>query len=107
MSTWLAVIAVGLGSYMFRVVPLFVPWIASPPEGVERVLTRAGVASLVALAAASTRHQTTGVETTATAAVVIALAAGLLAARCGARMHTVVVAGVATHAVVTLLAGQL
>jgi branched-subunit amino acid transport protein len=102
MRTWFAVLAVAAGSFGFRAVPLFVPWVASPSPRIERRLTRAGAASLVALAMAATRRQTEGVGAGATAAVVAALAIGLLAARRGAAMPTVVVAGIATHAVLTL-----
>jgi branched-subunit amino acid transport protein len=104
MNTWLAVLAVGLGSYTFRVVPLFVPWIASPPPRVERVVTRAGAASLAALAVASIRRQTAHADLPDTTAVVAALVVGLLVARRGARMPTVVLAGIATHIAVGLLA---
>jgi branched-subunit amino acid transport protein len=102
-NVWIAIFAVGAGSYVFRAVPLFVPWVATPPPAVERVLTRSGNASLAALAAASARHQTTGVGTGAQLAVVAALCIGLAAARRGAPMHLVVVAGVFGHLVVGAL----
>jgi branched-subunit amino acid transport protein len=102
MRTWFAVLAVAAGSFGFRAVPLFVPWVASPPAHIERRLTRAGAASLVALAVAATRRQSEGATPGATVAVVAALTIGLLAARRGAAMPVVVVAGIATHAVLTL-----
>lgn len=105
MSTWIAVLAVGAGSYLFRAVPLFSTWFAAPPAAVERVLQHAGTASLSALAVLAVRHQTVGAGAANTAATAAAMATGAAVAWRRAPMYAVVAAGLGVHLLVRAALG--
>ncbi len=47
--TWAAVLLVGLGSYLFRVVPLLTPHRLRPTERTQSVLRHAGMGGMAAL----------------------------------------------------------
>ena len=88
--TWLAVIGVGLGSYLLRVIPLVVLPRVSPPASFDRVVRHAGVAAITALLVASVSGQAaTGELGPTLIAVTVATA---LAIR-GATMLNVVLVG--------------
>jgi branched-subunit amino acid transport protein len=57
-STWVAVLAVGGGSYLARLLPLLVRRAAETGPRVQRRLGYAGVAAITALVAAALRHHT-------------------------------------------------
>jgi branched-subunit amino acid transport protein len=103
MTTWIAVLTVGAGSYFFRVAPLFIGWFASPPSWLDRALRHAGSASLMALAATSVRLQLTDVTAAAAAGTIAAvLAGGALAVR-GRPMWLVALVGVGVQLLLTSL----
>lgn len=98
MSTWIVMIAVGVGSYALRLVPVVVGgrWIAS--ARVERAIAHAGTAALAALVAAGLRRDAGG-PADALALALMVVVALVLAVR-GASLPRVLLAGALVHAVV-------
>jgi branched-subunit amino acid transport protein len=95
MSVWTVVLAVGVGSYLLRVVPLLIAGRITP--AVERGLGRAGTAALTALVV--TDLASIGPWSTLLAALA-ATAAGTVVAWRGGSMLRVVALGVAVHLLV-------
>ena len=106
MNIWIAVLAVGAGSYALRAAPLFSPRCRTLSADATARLERAGLASLLALAAASMRHQVVGVSSSAAAASVAALLVGGVLALRGKPMHVVALVGLAAHLVVSTTISQ-
>lgn len=98
MTMWLAVLLVGLGSYLLRVVPLLLGERLRLPDRVDAALGHAAVGAMTALLV-------TGVERTATDAGPDRVALGLALAVSGAigllgrSMPVVVLCGGATYGV--------
>jgi branched-subunit amino acid transport protein len=107
MTTWIAVLAVGVGSYGLRTLPLFVPWLATPPAWAERMLGAAGTASLTALATVALHHQLTGAPLAYAAATVAAVVTGAVLAVRGHPLWLVAVAGLAVHLVAGAVAAAM
>jgi branched-subunit amino acid transport protein len=101
MTTFLAMVAVGLVSYAFRAVPLVVLDRVRVGERTERVVRHAGAAAMTALLVGSIGRGTTGVRPEVLVATGVAL---LLAVR-GASMLRIVLAGSAVYALVLAVAG--
>ena len=103
--TWLVIIAVGLGSFVFRVGPLLLLQRVSLSERSDRAIRHASLAAITALIVVSVRHSATGEATVPT---VLAVALGVVLAVRGASMLRLLVCGAATYAaavvVVDLLA---
>ena len=99
MSTWVAILGVGLGSYAFRVVPLLVLDRAPLPPRVEALIGRAGLAAITALIALATHAAASGGAAPETLAGV---GVGTVAAARKVPMLLVVVAGGAMYAAVRL-----
>ena len=102
--TWIVILAVGIGSFLFRVVPLLALARVSFSERTDRWIRHAGTAAVAALIAVSTQHQATG-----RAAVPTVLAVGtaaVLAAR-GASMVRLLTLGGAVFACSTVAADLL
>jgi branched-subunit amino acid transport protein len=99
MTVWIALLGVGLGSYAFRAVPLFVLARTPLSPRTEELVGRAGLAAITALIVLSTRSAATGGAAPATLAAVGG--ATVLAAR-GARLPAVVALGGALYAAVRL-----
>lgn len=97
--TWIVVLAVGAGSFLFRVGPLLAFQRVSFSARAERLIRYAGTAALTALIAVSTRRTAVG---TATVPAVLAVALGVVLAARGASMARVLLAGGALYAVATL-----
>jgi branched-subunit amino acid transport protein len=79
MTTLLVMVAVGLGSYAFRVVPVALLRGAALSQGQERLIRDAGLAAVTALVVTSTRHAATGSAawpTLGAVAAALAVAAG-------------------------------
>jgi branched-subunit amino acid transport protein len=90
--TWLAVIGVGLGSYLLRVIPLVVLPRVSLPASFDRVVRHAGLAAITALLVAAVRGEAgTGGRGPTLIAVTVAAA---LAIRGATMLHVVLVGGV-------------
>jgi len=90
MRTWLAVLAVGAGSYAFRALPMLVLARGPVSPTFERTVRHAGVAAVTALLVGSVRHAAEGGEP---AAVLGAVAAGSAAALRGASALVVLAVG--------------
>jgi branched-subunit amino acid transport protein len=98
MTTWIAVLGVGLGSYLLRAVPLLVLDRVDMPARTEQLLSRAGLAAITALIALSTRSAASGRATPAVAAIAVG---AVLAHRKASMLH-VVLAGAAMYAAIRL-----
>lgn len=97
---WLVILAVGLGSYAMRAVPLFTIGRLAPSERTARAIERAGAAALVALATTSVAGTAAG----GSLASVLAIVAGGIMAIRGATLSRVVATGVVVHLLVDVLA---
>jgi len=98
--TWLVILAVGAGSFLFRLVPLLVLHRVSLPEGADRVIRYAGCAAVTALITLSARGNATG---DATLPTLLALGVGIVMAVRQASMFRALVAGLAVYAMAALL----
>lgn len=96
--TWFVIIAVGVGSYLLRVLPLFVGGRYLESPRVERIIAQAGSAALAALIVTGLHRS----ASTATAPLPtwLAAAAALAVAVRGASMQRVLAAGALAYAAV-------
>jgi branched-subunit amino acid transport protein len=101
---WIVILAVGLGSFLFRVVPMLALARVTSSATVERWIRHAGTAAVTALIAVSTRHGATGRATGPTLAAVGV--AAVVAAR-GAPMGRLLLLGGATFACGTIAVAAL
>jgi branched-subunit amino acid transport protein len=94
--TWIVLLAVGLGSYAFRLAPLLLFHRITLSERGDRMIRDAGLAAITALIAVSAKQS----ATTAGSAVPVlaALAVGVVLAARGASMLVVLAVGGATYA---------
>jgi branched-subunit amino acid transport protein len=97
MSAWIAVIAVGVGSLVFRIVPLAFADRLIGMTGVDRVLRHAGTAAVAAMAASSLDR---AAVTSHVPALIVATAVGLVLTLRGKSMLTVVAVGLALYLVI-------
>ena len=93
--TWLVILAVGAGSFLFRVAPLLL--LGRVPLGprAEGAVRHAGLAAVTALVVVGTRQAATG---TATVPALAAVLVGVVAAARRASMLRLLVYGGATYA---------
>ena len=70
---WLAILGVGVGSYLLRVIPLVVLPRVSVPPSFDRVVRHAGLAAITALLVASMSAQANGDLRPTLVAAVIAI----------------------------------
>jgi branched-subunit amino acid transport protein len=98
--TWLVILVVGAGSFLFRVGPLLL--LERRPLGPtgDRVIRHAGLAAITALIAVSTTHSAAGGNAIAT---LLAVGAALTLAVRGASMLRVVLCGGAVYGAFSLL----
>ncbi len=103
--TWVVVLAVGAGSFAFRLGPLLLLQRLSLTPRADGVIRHAGIAAITALIVVSTKSSATG---TAVIPTVLGVAAGVVLAVRGASMLRLVVSGggvyFSTHLVIGLLA---
>jgi branched-subunit amino acid transport protein len=88
--TWVVMLAVGAGSFVFRLGPLLLLQRISLTERADRVLGNAGNAAITALIVVSTKNSATG---TAAVPTVLAVTAGVVLAARGTSMLRLVVCG--------------
>ena len=88
--TWLVILAVGAGSFVFRLGPLLLLQRISPTERGDRVIRHAGTAAITALIAVSTKTSATG---SALVPTVLAMAAAIGLAARGASMLRLLLCG--------------
>ena len=93
--TWLVILAVGAGSFLFRVAPLLL--LGRVPLGprAEGAVRHAGLAAITALVVVGTRQVATG---TATVPALAAVLVGVVASARRASMVRLLVYGGATYA---------
>lgn len=92
MSTWFAVLGVGVGSYLLRLVPLLALGEATLSPAVQRRINHAGTAALTAIVVTALRHPTGhGVGTT------LACIAGAAVAVRGVSMPRMLVVGAGVY----------
>jgi len=98
-TTWIAVLLVGLGSYAFRVAPLLLGTRLQWRKPTQDILRHAGMGGIAALLVSSVvGFGSTGGPGAAASAVVAVAAAAVVALR-GRSMTLVVLAGGAVYAV--------
>lgn len=102
--TWLVVLAVGLGSYAFRVGPLLLLERRPLGDTGNRMIRHAGTAAITALIAVSATHSAAGSGAIPT---IVAVAVALVLTVRSASMLRIVAVGGAVYAAVTLLLGAL
>jgi len=93
MTTWIAVVCVGLGSYALRLLPLLVGDRVRWPGPVDRAIGHAGLAALTALVIAGVQNHGGGGRPGATLWALTAVFGGAVVARRGRSMLWVVAAG--------------
>lgn len=98
--TWIVLLAVGLGSYAFRLAPLLLFHRVTLSERGDRMIRDAGTAAITALIALSAKQSA---ASGSVAPVLCALAVGVVLAARGASMLLVLAAGGATYAGVLFL----
>ena len=96
---WLVIIAVGLGSLAFRLVPLFVLQRAPVGEQGERALRHAATAAITALIVTSVRQNATG---TATVPMLLTAAIGRVGAARGQSLGRLLLGGGAVYVLATV-----
>jgi branched-subunit amino acid transport protein len=102
--TWVVVLAIGAGSFVFRLGPLLLLQRISLTERADRAIRHAGTAAITALIVVSTKSGATG---TATIPTLLAVAAGVVLAARGVSMLRLVVYGGAIYASSLMVVGLL
>jgi len=100
--TWVVIVAVGLGSFAFRLGPLLLFQRISLSERGDRLVRQAGTSAIVALIVVSARTGATG---TAVVPTLAAVGAGTVLAARGASMVRILVCGGGIYAAAALVAG--
>lgn len=98
MSAWIAVLAIGAGSYLFRFVPLVALANRALPPTVDRALRHAGTAALAALIGSSLTQHRSSYGTAAAIAFVAALGVGVALSVRRRPLPLVLLCGLATYA---------
>jgi len=93
--SWVVIIAVGVGSFAFRLAPLLVFQRVELSERGDRMIRDAGTAAIAALIALSARQSATGHATLPT---LLAMAAAIVLAARGASIFLLLVCGGAIYA---------
>lgn len=99
--TWVVMIAVGVGSFAFRVGPLLMFERITLGDRGNRLIRHAGTAALTALIAVSARHSATG---RATVPTLLAMAVAIALAARGASMLRLLLWGGGTYALAVICA---
>jgi branched-subunit amino acid transport protein len=102
--TWAVIVAVGLGSFVFRVGPLLLLERVSLGERGDRLVRHAGTSAITALIVVSTRTAATG---NATVPAVVAVAVATVLAARGASMLRLLILGGGVYVGALVVAGLL
>jgi branched-subunit amino acid transport protein len=89
--TWIVMVAVGVGSYLFRVGPLLVLQRVSLSDRADQLIRHAGTAAITALIVLSTKQSATGSATVPT--VLAVSVAVVLAARRASMLRLLTIGG--------------
>jgi branched-subunit amino acid transport protein len=95
MTTWLVILAVGLGSLAFRVVPQLVFERVTLSERSDQLVRHAGAAAITALIVTSTKQSASG---NATVPTLLAVGIAVVLAARGASMIRILICGGAVYA---------
>ena len=79
MSTWIVIVAAGLGSYLFRLSMIILTGRITMPPRLERAAALVGPAAFAALAATGVATACTGLDVTRAAVPLVAAAAAIIA----------------------------
>jgi branched-subunit amino acid transport protein len=107
MTTWIAMVGVGLGSYLLRFTPLAQPRREPWPPPLDRAIRRAALAVLTALVVSGLQHHGTDGGSVGTLLAAAAAVASLVVARRRGSMVAAVSAGLVTYWSLTALADVL
>ena len=88
--TWMVILAVGAGSFLFRVGPLFALERVTLSERSDRLIRNGGTAAITALIVGATKHNATG---SAIVPTLLAVAVGVALAARGASILRLLVCG--------------
>jgi branched-subunit amino acid transport protein len=100
--TWFVVIAVGLGSFAFRLAPLLLLQRAPISERTDRLIRHGGAAAITALIVLSTKAAASG---TAALPTLVAVGTGLVLAARGASMVRLLLCGGGAYASCVIIVG--
>ena len=100
--TWVVILAVGLGSFAFRLGPLLLFQRVSLSERGDRLVRQAGTSAIVALIVVSARNEAAG---DAVVPTILAVAVGTVLAARGASMVRILACGGGAYAAATLIGG--
>jgi branched-subunit amino acid transport protein AzlD len=104
MTTWLVIMAVAVGSFVFRLAPLLLLEKSSPRPGVDRAIRDAGSAAITTLIVVSTVRASAG-GTALPAMAAVGVGAVLAARR--TPMLRILLAGGAVYAVAAVVADSI
>jgi branched-subunit amino acid transport protein len=99
MTTWIVILAVGLGSLAFRVVPQLVFERVTLSERGDQLVRHAGAGAITALIVTSTKQSASGNSTVPT---LLAAGIGVVLAARGASMIRILICGGAVYAFSTI-----
>ncbi len=102
--TWFVIVAVGLGSFAFRLGPLLLFQRVTLSERGDRLVRQAGMSAIVALIVVSTRNEASGSVAVPT---ILAVAVGTVLAARGASMVRLLMCGGAVYACSAVVADLL
>jgi branched-subunit amino acid transport protein len=100
MSTWLAIVAVGAVSYVFRAAPVVLFGRIRITEGVDRTVRHAGAAAVTALLVGAVRQ---GGHASSLIAVLVATGVALVVAARGGSMLRIVMLGGCSYATIVVV----
>ena len=103
MSTWIVIVAAGLGSYLFRLSMIVLTGRITMPAYLERASGLVAPAAFAALAAAGVAAACSGLGITETAATLAAVAAAVIAVLRTGSSRAAILAGMPTLWVATAL----
>ena len=89
--TWMVMVAVGLGSYLFRLGPLLLLQRVSLSDRADQLIRHAGTAAITALIVVSTKQSTTG--SAAVPAILAVSIAAVFAARRASMLRLLTIGG--------------
>lgn len=96
MNVWLAIVAAGLGSYLFRISMVVLADRMTMPERLERASTFVAPAAFAALAAGGIATYTAGVDLAGWTAPLAAVVVAVIAVRRTGRPYAALLAGMPT-----------
>ena len=103
MSTWIVIVAAGLGSYLFRLSMIILTGRITMPPSFERASGLVGPAAFAALAATGVAAACRGLDLTQAAAPLAAVAAAVIAVLRTGSPYAAILAGMPAFWITTVL----